>query len=877
VRFSWGGARPRPEQIVAGLYVTSMFVVFLDQTVVTVALPTLARTFHTSSSSASQVVAVYLVSMGIAISTASWLDDVLGVRRTFVAALALFTLASVCCGVAQSHGQLVIYRAIQGIGAGVLVPTGLTMFFRAYAPERRIGMVRVLVTPIACAPMVGPIVGGLFTTDLSWRWIFYINLPIGLAALLVALLALPRDAPATVRHRFDIPGFILAGASCGLILLALSRTATAGWTSPSVLLEVGIGVLALAVFVWVELRSAQPLLDLNVMRGRLFGLVNAANVFAIAMFAAILFLVPLFIQLAQGRSALSAGLTTCFEPVGALTFSQLVGRLYHRFGPRRLVSVALVVLVGLLALYQTLDAGTNLWAIRILMFATGCCAVTIYQSTQVAAFAQVEDTQISDATTIFSMSRQLAAALSVAVVASLLGFDSAPVGAGSPNAGLVGAFHHGFLVAGVCAVAALALAVRISDSDAASTRLDLEPVGRRRDVRRSARRGTGSPGTPLSPIPPNREARSAMKGISIDRTKMLKDQPETGHNRWHPDITPVIEVEPGEDVFIETRDATDGQMTKASVPADIPGWDQHVAHPMTGPVYVKGAEPGDLLEIETLDIVSEPYGWTMAAPIGFLPGLIDEFFFFHWDIDGDWATSEQLPGVRIPGGPFMGCVGVAPSHTLLAEWARREDAIPDQDGIVPRTTEGAVPATGPIASDGARTIPPRENYGNLDAKQLTTGSHLFLPVFVDGALFSSGDAHYAQGDNECSLSAIEMSATHVVRFHLHKGDAERRNIRWPRLSHPGFFGKPEWTAPSNFTATFGMPVNEDGSNEKENITLAARNALYQMIELLEERGWTKAEAQVICSVAVDLRISNAVDLPNVTVAALLPEGIFVDA
>jgi formamidase len=364
-----------------------------------------------------------------------------------------------------------------------------------------------------------------------------------------------------------------------------------------------------------------------------------------------------------------------------------------------------------------------------------------------------------------------------------------------------------------------------------------------------------------------------LKGIAIDRSKQLKNEAHTGHNRWHPDILPVLEVSPGEDVFIETRDATDGQMTKQSTPADLPGWDKQIAHPMTGPIHVIGAEPGDLLEVETVDIVSEPYGWTMAGPGGFLAGLVDTMTFFHWDIDGDWATSEQLPGVRVPGGPFMGCVGVAPSASLLAEWARREDAI--EGGVpFPRTSEGAVPATEPIASDGARTVPPRENFGNVDAKQLTKGSHLFLPVFVDGALFSSGDAHYAQGDNECTLSAIEMSATHVVRFHLHKGEAEQRRIRWPRLSHPGYFGAPEWTVPHNFTATFGMPVSADGRNESENITLAARNALLNMVELLQERGWSAAQAYTICSVAVDLRISNVVDLPNVTVAALLPEGIF---
>jgi formamidase len=141
-------------------------------------------------------------------------------------------------------------------------------------------------------------------------------------------------------------------------------------------------------------------------------------------------------------------------------------------------------------------------------------------------------------------------------------------------------------------------------------------------------------------------------------------------------------------------------------------------------------------------------------------------------------------------------------------------------------------------------------------------------------LYSAGDAHFAQGDGEVCLTAIEMSATVALRFQVHKGEAARRNIRWPRFAHPGYFVPPEWAAPRNFIATTGMPVRGDGGQEGGDLNLATRNALLNMIELLRERGWTAAQAYAICSVAVDLRISNVVDLPNVTVAALLPEAIF---
>ncbi len=179
-----------------------------------------------------------------------------------------------------------------------------------------------------------------------------------------------------------------------------------------------------------------------------------------------------------------------------------------------------------------------------------------------------------------------------------------------------------------------------------------------------------------------------------------------------------------------------------------------------------------------------------------------------------------------------------------------------------------------MASKGLRTIPPRENGGNADIKQLTRGSRLQLPVAVPGALFSVGDAHYAQGDSECCITAIEMGATCVARFNLLKGHAARTGMRWPRFAHDGWFADPKWAVPHGFVATTGMPVREDGTQEGENLTLAAQNALLEMIALLGERGFSREQAYVICSVAVDLRISNAVDLPNVTVSALLPTAIF---
>ncbi len=367
-----------------------------------------------------------------------------------------------------------------------------------------------------------------------------------------------------------------------------------------------------------------------------------------------------------------------------------------------------------------------------------------------------------------------------------------------------------------------------------------------------------------------------MKSIEIDRNKRLVEEPEKGHNRWHPDIQPVIEVDQGEEVVFQTRDALDCQILPNWTSEDLGKMQTGAAHALTGPAYVKGAKPGDLLEVEFLDVIPEATAWTFFVPgIGFLRDFFQEPYLVHWTIKDGWATSAQIPGVRIPNGSFMGVSGIAPSHAQMQEYSRRETELRGRGGISgPPTADSAVPSREPVASEGLRTGPPRENCGNVDIKQLTKGSKLFLPVNVDGALFSTGDAHFSQGDGEVCIAAVEMSATAAVRFKVLDGEAARHNITWPRFSHSGYFNAPEWAAPYNFIATMGMPIREDGSNDGENLTLAARNAMMNMIDLLQERGFTREQSYVICSVIVDLRIGNVVDLPNVTATALLPEAIF---
>jgi len=369
-----------------------------------------------------------------------------------------------------------------------------------------------------------------------------------------------------------------------------------------------------------------------------------------------------------------------------------------------------------------------------------------------------------------------------------------------------------------------------------------------------------------------------VKSVEIDRNKRLRDQPSTGHNRLHPDLEPLLEVDVGEEVVLQTRDGVDGQLGPSTTEANVVGLDAGAVHPLTGPVFVKGAQPGDLLEVTFLDVLPESYAFSAIVPgLGFLRDLCTTPFLVHWGISDGWATSPELPKVRIPGAPFMGVSAVAPSPSQLVAWTKREQDLIDRGGFaLPPDPAGAVPPHGRIAATGLRTIPPRENGGNFDVKQLTKGSTLLLPVAVDGALFSVGDGHFAQGDGEVCVTAVEMGATVAVRFRVLKGAAAARRWRGPRFAHGDYFAPPQWAAPQRFTAAMGMPIRDDGVNDGENLTLACRNALLNMMDLLQERGWSRDQAYIICSVAVDLRISNVVDVPNYVVSALLPEAIFQD-
>ena len=373
--------------------------------------------------------------------------------------------------------------------------------------------------------------------------------------------------------------------------------------------------------------------------------------------------------------------------------------------------------------------------------------------------------------------------------------------------------------------------------------------------------------------------------IHIDPALPLARQADKGHNRWHPDIAPAVRIASGSTVEMETLDGLDGQITPHWTAADLASIEMGRVHPLTGPVYVDGAQPGDLLAVKIEQILPASRGFTLIMPgFGFLRDLFTTPFLVHWEMAGGFARSEQLPGVRIAGAPFMGVMGVAPSHDLLKRIVAREAELAGRGGVVmPPDAVGAVPAAEGIAARAVRTIAPHETGGNFDIKQLTAGATLYLPVQVPGALFSVGDAHFAQGDGESCGTAVETSATFVARFEVLKGEATRRGQRDPSYAHgghahhgaAGVHGAHGVTPSKGYYATTGMSVRSDGRAESEDITLAARNALVNMIDYIADAySLTREQAYCIASVAVDLRISQVVDVPNMTVSAVLPLDIF---
>ncbi len=492
-------AAPRMNQKIAvgAVFVSAMFMNIMDITIVNVALPTIGRDFHIAPTAVDGVVIAYLVSLAVFIPASGWLGDRFGGKRVLLGAIVVFTIGSMLCGVAQNMTQLVLFRVVQGAGGGMMAPVGLAMLYRVFPPAERVRAASILTVPTTMAPALGPVVGGFLVTELSWRWVFFVNLPIGIAAVLFGSLFLARTEPIDA-GRLDVPGFVLGGAGLGMLMYGISEGPLQSWSSPDVVATCIGGALLLGVFVVVELRTARPMVDLRLLSGRLFRSTNIVMFLAAAAFLGMLYLIPLYFQDARGMTALQSGLSTFPEAFGVMIGAQFASRLiYPRIGPRRHVTGGLLgIALCMLALTQV-TVTTDLWLIRALMFAVGWMMAQVMVPNQAASFAMITPESMGRASTFFNTMRQVGSATGVAVLSTvLIGVGSAQASGGGAAPDMT-AYHLAFFTAAVFALVGAVFALTIHDSDAAET------IVRRR--RRVAPAAVPPPGAGI-PVPQGSDA-----------------------------------------------------------------------------------------------------------------------------------------------------------------------------------------------------------------------------------------------------------------------------------------------------------------------------------------------------------------------------------
>jgi len=438
----------------------------IDVQIVNVALPTLGRDFHASIAQVQWTVIGYVLSLAVLIPASGWLGDRFGTRRTFLVALATFTAASVLCGASQNLRELVGARVLQGAGGGILTPSATAMLFRAFPPERRARITRLLVMPIVVGPASAPILGGVFTQALSWRWVFFVNVPFGAAVFAFCAAYLPAHRPreALTRGRFDAIGFVLGGGGLSLTLYALSEGPTEGWGSAAIVATGLAGVVLLGAFVRRQLREAEPVLNLRLLHDRLFRATNIVGACSSASFLGCLYLAPSFLQEAQHHSAISSGTTTFLEAIGVFVSTQSLGRLYPRIGPRWMAGVGASATCLLMLCFLLVDAHTSLWILRGQMFLIGAANSAVFLSVQTAMFTTVSSADTGHASAIYNTGRQASVAVAVAVLSAVV----AGVG-GSRIGGFHAAFAADAAIAGAGALFAFLL-IRTADAAASMAR-----------------------------------------------------------------------------------------------------------------------------------------------------------------------------------------------------------------------------------------------------------------------------------------------------------------------------------------------------------------------------------------------------------------------
>ena len=397
----------------AAVLVLGALAPLLDSTIVTVAIHTLGAELHAPVSTVQWVSTAYLLALAMAIPITGWSANRFGAKRMWIVALALFLAGSMLCGVAWNIGSLIAFRVIQGIGGGLMLPILQTILLRAAGRERIGRLMAVVTLPALIGPILGPVIGGLLVGHLSWRWIFYVNAPICILAIVLAIRTLKPD-PEPAAAALDVPGLLLISPALAAIIYGLTQVGThGGFGHVAVLVPIGAGLILLLAFI---LRRS-PLIDLTLFRTRSFA-ASTALLFltGFGLYGAML-LLPLFYQQARGETVTAAGLLLVPQGIGSL-LARVAGGLTDRFGPRPVVLTGLALTT--LGTIPFAFAGTSyaLLAIALVIRGAGLSAVNL--AVMVGAFRELEPQHIPDASSTTRIMQQLGGAFGAATLAVIL-------------------------------------------------------------------------------------------------------------------------------------------------------------------------------------------------------------------------------------------------------------------------------------------------------------------------------------------------------------------------------------------------------------------------------------------------------------------------